>query len=75
MAKIKEFLTKYHLSIIVLFIGIALIIASFIVPPVGIIDNSVIAAVGEIFSFTAVICGLSKWGEISKVKYSNKEEN
>lgn len=34
--------------------AILLIIASFVVPPLGLIDNSVIAAVGEIFAFAAL---------------------
>lgn len=34
--------------------AIALIVASFIVPPLGIIDSSVLAAVGEIFGFAAL---------------------
>ena len=34
--------------------AVALIIASFIVPPVGVIDSSVLAGVGEIFAFAAL---------------------
>lgn len=34
--------------------AIALIVASFIVPPMGVIDNSVLAAVGELFGFGAL---------------------
>lgn len=37
-------------------VSIALIIASWIVPPVGQIDNSVIAAVGELAGFGALWC-------------------
>lgn len=36
------------------FIAIALIIASFIVPPTGVIDPSVLAGTGEIFAFAAL---------------------
>lgn len=39
---------------ILAFISIALIIASFIVPPTGVIDPSVLAATGEIFAFAAL---------------------
>lgn len=35
-------------------VALALIIASFIVPPTGVIDGSVLAAVGEIFAFAAL---------------------
>lgn len=34
--------------------SIGLIIASFIVPPTGVIDPSVLAAVGELFAFPAL---------------------
>ncbi len=36
------------------FISLALMIASFFVPPTGVIDSSVLAAVGEIFAFSAL---------------------
>jgi len=36
---------------ICLIISVSLIIASFVLPPIGIIDNSVLAAVGELFAF------------------------
>lgn len=32
-------------------LGIVLLIASFVVPPTGVIDTSVLAAVGELFAF------------------------
>ena len=39
-------------------IAIILIAGSFFVPPMGVIDGSVLAAVGEIFGFTALLTGL-----------------
>ena len=36
------------------FIAMMLIVTSFFVPPMGIVDSSVLAAVGEIFAFTAL---------------------
>lgn len=35
-------------------ISIALLIGSFLCPPTGVIDGSVLAAVGEIFAFAAL---------------------
>ena len=35
-------------------VAIGLIIGSFFVPPMGVIDGSVLAAVGEIFAFAAL---------------------
>ena len=40
--------------IICMTISILLIIVSFIIPPHGVVDSSVLAAVGEIFTFPAL---------------------
>lgn len=53
--------------------AIALIIASFIVPPLGIIDSSVLAAVGEIFGFAALwtlIKAIDK-GKVATISHNN----
>lgn len=42
------------MSAILAVISITLIICSFFVPPMGIIDGSVLAAVGELFGFAAL---------------------
>lgn len=39
-------------------ISVALLVASFFVPPMGVIDGSVLAAVGEMFGFSALLTGL-----------------
>lgn len=44
---------------ICLLVSIALIIAGFLVPPLGIIDGSVLTAVGEIFGFASLGIGLT----------------
>lgn len=54
-------------------IAIVLIIASWLVPPMGAIDGSVLAAVGEIFAFAAlgtVIKAIDK-GLDAKVTHGN----
>lgn len=40
--------------IITLIIGIGLLLAGFLVPPTGIIDGSILSAVGEIMLFTCI---------------------
>lgn len=35
-------------------IAVGLIVASFFIPPTGVIDGSVLAAVGELFAFAAL---------------------
>ena len=60
MNKVKQFFSKpKSISTCVLIFGIILIIAGFCVPPVGVIDGSVLTGLGEIFAFTASIDGLS----------------
>ena len=36
-------------------VAVSLIVSGFFVPPIGIIDSSVIQAVGEIFAFAALL--------------------
>ena len=62
--KLRESCTKAKIAAAVLsFIAVLLIIASFIVPPMGVVDGSVIAAVGEIFAFAALF---ALWEAIDK---------
>lgn len=74
--KVKTFLTKYRVSVIVLFFGMALITAGFIVPPIGAIDGSVLTALGELFAFTAAITGIDTYRQnfIDKLNIKNKED-
>jgi hypothetical protein len=39
-------------------IGCALLIAGFIVPPLGVIDSSVLIAFGEILTFVGALFGI-----------------
>lgn len=53
--------------------GLALIVASFILPPLGIIDNSVLVGIGEIDGFIAlgaVIKAIDK-GVDAQVQHNN----
>ena len=43
-----------HVFIICLMVSVGLIIASFVTPPMWLIDGSVIASVGELFGFAAL---------------------
>ena len=38
--------------------GLALMIVSFIMPPQGVIDNSVLVATGEVFTFSGALMGI-----------------
>lgn len=50
-------------SAVLSFIAVALIVGSFFVPPTGVVDSSVLAAVGEIFAFSALFAA---WEAIDK---------
>ena len=54
-------------------IAVALIIVSFFVPPTGVVDSSVLAAVGEIFAFAALfaVWEASDKGFDAKVPHGN----
>lgn len=45
-------------TLILTFVAIVLIIGSFFVPPLGVIDGSVLAATGELFAFSALWVGI-----------------
>ena len=45
-------------AVVLIILGAALLIAGFIVPPTGIIDNSVLIAFGEILTFVGSLFGI-----------------
>lgn len=51
-------------------LGSALLIAGFIVPPTGVIDNSVLIAFGEILTFVGSLFGIDY-----HYKYKNNAKN
>ena len=45
-------------AVVLIILGASLLIAGFIVPPTGIIDNSVLIAFGEILTFVGSLFGI-----------------
>ena len=73
MKKVKEFLQHHWLFDVLSFVSLALIIASFVVPPTGQIDPSVLAATGEIAGFSClyiVLIAIEK-GVDAQVQHGN----
>ena len=73
MSKFFENFTKSHKIAFWICLGIstALLVSSFIIPPTGVIDPSVIRAVGEIFAFSVlyvVIEALNKGTDVTLQK-------
>lgn len=60
-------------SAVLIIVGCGLLIAGFCVPPVGIIDSSVLIAFGEILTFVGAIFGIDYTYRIKS--FNNKEEN
>lgn len=54
--------------------GIGLIIAGFCVPPTGVIDGSVLTALGEFLSFFASIFGIGEYTKIQIKKISKTKD-
>lgn len=59
-------------SAVLIIVGCGLLIAGFCVPPVGIIDNSILIAFGEILTFVGAIFGIDY---TYRVKISNNRED
>lgn len=67
---------KYNIPFQILtLISIALIITAFFIPPMAVIDSSVLYAVGELFGFAALwtlIVAIEK-GSTAKIKHHDTE--
>lgn len=62
--QLRESCTKSKIAAAVLsFVAVGLIIVSFFIPPQGVVDSSVLAAVGEIFAFAALF---AVWEAVDK---------
>lgn len=68
----KTELIKLLLAVGLCVFGCCLLIAGFIVNPLGVISQSVLIAVGEIFTFSGTILGIN-YAYQSKVKYLELE--
>lgn len=64
-------------SVVLIVVGCGLLIAGFCVPPVGIIDSSVLIAFGEILTFVGAIFGIdySYKVRVIREKESTDEKN
>lgn len=58
MKKFSKLTIQLRLAVILVIFGIALIIASFIVPPPGVIDSSILVAYGETLTFVGALIGV-----------------
>lgn len=70
----KKHTTQLILGVILAIFGVILIIASFIAPPLGIIHSSVIACVGEIFTFAGALLGIDYTYRLKLYKLNKDKE-
>lgn len=66
--------TKEIIATIVLFIGLAMSITAMILPPLGVIDNSVLVLFGEILTFVGACWGLKEYISLQVEKIGRKRE-
>lgn len=62
-------------SAVLIIVGCGLLIAGFCVPPVGIIDNSVLIAFGEILTFVGAIFGIDYSYKYKSKTFNDKEKD
>lgn len=58
LTKNEKLNIQLFLGMFLVFFGVGLLTASFIVPPMGIIHSSILAAVGEVFTFAGCLIGV-----------------
>lgn len=75
MKKRRIFFGADKMVAVLSLLSVILLVAAFIVPPHGIIDPSVLAAVGEIFAFSALITASNHLsnGKDAKIRHNNTE--
>jgi hypothetical protein len=55
----KVEMIKLLMAVVIVIFGCSLITAGFIVPPLGVISNSVLVAFGEILTFAGTVLGIN----------------
>lgn len=58
MTKEKKETTQLYMCIGLLISGVCLLFAGLCIPPVGVIDNSILVAFGEIVTFAGSVIGI-----------------
>ncbi len=63
------------ISVLLVIVGCGLLIAGFCVPPIGIIDHSILIAFGEILTFVGAIFGIDYTYRVRVANHSRNENN
>lgn len=59
------------LGVCLVIVGVGLLWTSFFIDPVGIIHSSVLAAVGEVFTFAGALIGIDYTYKYKVIRYMN----
>lgn len=78
--KVKRETTKIYMGIFLAVFGCLMILSSIVIPPVGVIDGSVLTAVGEVFSLSGACLAIFSFNrrDNAKIDYiynSEKQRN
>ena len=70
----KKFKIQLWTSVILIIVGCGLLVAGFLVPPLGIIDHSVLVAFGEILTFSGALFGIDYTYRVKTNKKRDDEQ-
>lgn len=66
--------TQLLSAVLLIIVGSALLIAGFIVPPMGVIDNSVLIAFGEILTFVGALFGIDYRAQLRFFNFKERHD-
>lgn len=69
----QKFTYKIWIACLLAIVGTFLLIAGFIVPPLGMIHSSVLVAFGEVFSFVGALMGIDYHFKYELYKLSQRK--
>lgn len=59
---------KFAASVVLLLLGVIIVFVSLYIPPVGVIDNSVLTLIGENFCFIGAVWGIGQYTRVQIAK-------
>lgn len=55
---------KFAASIVLLLLGVIIVFVSLYIPPIGVIDSSVLTLIGENFCFVGAVWGIGQYAKV-----------
>lgn len=59
---------KFIMSLILLILGVVIVFISLYIPPIGVIDSSVLTLIGENFVFVGAVWGIGQYSKVQMKK-------